>query len=183
MMIHVGSPVRHRMRMRIRQEAIFNPGVNGPVFVEEKFLSPVVNRDKNSRKSMGKSRSKLDDVFSRGVPNITIRSDAGSISDEKVCRNVRQDHKDDLVDAILVENITTSESEASSCEGLDDKLNTKLPETERTRDFVTTTLVNTGRFPQISSEASTLTNSSITTSGNPVSLSPSRGLIINKLNG
>ena len=113
-MMHVGSRVRHRRRTlirqeartRIRQEAIFNSKVNGSC--DEKA---------------GKS--------SRGISKITS-SDADSNTDEKVCRNTRQDHKDD---SVLTEIITTtSESEASSCEELDDKY-TKVPETERTRDF------------------------------------------------
>lgn len=188
-MMNVGSRARHRSRMHIRQEAIFNSEFNGSCVEESRMIK---YHDKKAGKPRGKPmrkyRSKLYDVSSRRVSDFTIRLDAGCNTNQKI----RQDHKDDLVDGVLIENITKAENQASSCGGLDYKLNTNVPKTQKTRDIVTTTctLMNTGNFPQISSEASTFTDSSDTTSGILLSLSPSyhdahtrsRGLI-DKLNG
>ena len=184
MMVRVSSRVGHRRRMRIRQEAIFNSGVNKSC-VEDKFLSPVASLYQ-------KAGSKLDGISSRQV-SITSCSDVGSNTehdDENVCRNMRQDYKDDLVDTILTENLTESENEGSSYETLDDQSYTNIP--ERRRDFTTITLRNTGKFHQSSSEASTLTDTLDITTGNPLNLSPSyhdvysfrsRGLTNDTLNG
>ena len=162
--------------MRIRQEAVFNSGV-----IEEKCFSPIASPCQKVGKSRSCVSSKRVYDASHSVPISNTEDD-----DEKVRRNTKQDYKYGLVDAILTENITDSESEDSTFEALSITNGAQI-------DFTTTTQMTTGKFHSCSLaiqqgeqnviEASTLTDAPLSVSSYHEYSFRSKGLTIEELNG